>query len=119
MQTHLIIPNHDALTQMAQKIWAIAAASNDRPLVILPTAGPNLSLRLALEANRASNTMPLPEVHSLADWLALAPNGLHLPTPQSHTERILQTYATMQTHPNLRAWFTAEGEGGADAIVNY
>lgn len=118
MQTHLIIPNHDALTQMAQNIWAIAAASNERPLVILPTAGPNLSLRLALEANRASNTMPLPEVHSLADWLALAPNGLHLPMPQSHTERILQTYATMQTHPNLRAWFTAEGEGGAWSLAS-
>ncbi|NDI27467.1 MAG: hypothetical protein EBY73_07335, partial [Burkholderiaceae bacterium] len=29
MQTHLIIPNHDALTQMAQKIWAIALASNE------------------------------------------------------------------------------------------
>ena len=118
MQTYSIIPNQDALTQMAKHIWAIAAASHERPLVILPTAGPNLSLRLALEANRGLNHLLLPEVHSLADWLALAPDGLRLPQPQSNTERVLQTYASIQTHPSLRAWFTAEGEGGAWSLAN-
>ncbi len=93
MQTYSIIPNQNALTQMAEHIWAIASASDARPLVILPTAGPNHSLRLALENARPSNTLLLPEVHSLADWLALAPDGLRLPQPQSNTERVLQTYA--------------------------
>ncbi len=118
MQTYSISPNQDALRQIAQQIWAIAVASNARPLVILPTAGPNLSLRLAFENNRPSQHLLLPEVHSLADWLALAPDGLRLPQPQSNTERVLQTYASIQTHPNLRAWFTAEGEGGAWSLAN-
>ncbi len=118
MQTYSIIPNQDALAHMAQQIWTIAAASDARPLVILSTAGPNLSLRLALEANRPPSHTLLPEVHSLADWLALAPDGLRLPLPQSNTERILQTYASIETHPNLRAWFTTEGEGGAWSLAN-
>jgi len=118
MQTYSIIPNQDALVQMAKQIWAIAAASDARPLVILPTAGPNMSLRLALDANRSSTHTLLPEVHSLADWLALAPDGFRLPSPQSNTERVLQTYASMQTHPNLCTWFTAEGEGGAWSLAN-
>lgn len=118
MQTYSITPNQDALAQIAKQIWAIAAASDARPLVILPTAGPNLSLRLALESSRPSNTMLLPEVHSLADWLALTPDGLRLPQPQSNTERVLQTYASIETHPNLREWFTAEGEGGAWSLAN-
>ncbi|MEN9944598.1 MAG: hypothetical protein RLY18_556, partial [Pseudomonadota bacterium] len=118
MQTYSITPNQDALTQIALQIWKIATASDARPLVILPTAGPNLSLRLALENNRPSNTILLPEVHSLADWLALAPDGLRLPQPQSNTERVLQTYASIETHPNLRAWFNAEGEGGAWSLAN-
>ncbi len=118
MQTYSITPNQDALAQIAKQIWAIAAASDARPLVILPTAGPNLSLRLALESSRPSNTMLLPEVHSLADWLALTPDGLRLPQPQSNTERVLQTYASIETYPNLREWFTAEGEGGAWSLAN-
>lgn len=118
MQTYSITPNQDALTQIALQIWAIAVASDARPLVILPTAGPNLSLRLALENSRPSNTMLLPEVHSLADWLALTSDGLRLPQPQSNTERVLQTYASIETHPNLREWFTAEGEGGAWNLAN-
>ena len=118
MQTYSITPNQDALTQIALQVWAIAAASDARPLVILPTAGPNLSMRLALENTRSSNTLLLPEVHSLADWLELAPDGLRLPQPQSNTERVLQTYASIETNPNLRAWFAAEGEGGAWSLAN-
>ena len=118
MQTYSITPNQDALTQIALQVWAIAAASDARPLVILPTAGPNLSLRLALENTRFSNTLLLPEVHSLADWLALAPDGLRLPQPQSNTERVLQTFASIETNPNLRAWFAADGEGGAWSLAN-
>ena len=30
----------------------------------------------------------------------------------------MQTYASIETHPNLREWFTAEGEGGAWNLAN-
>ncbi|NCX41518.1 MAG: hypothetical protein EBX07_08635, partial [Burkholderiaceae bacterium] len=33
MQTYSITPNQDALTQIALQVWAIAAASDARPLV--------------------------------------------------------------------------------------
>ncbi len=117
MHTHSITPNHDALTQMAQCIWEIACTSNTRPLVILPTAGPNSSLRLALEKNRPDPHRLLPEVRSLSDWLDLAPDIFTLPDAQSTTERILQTYASIDSNPELRQWFEAEGEGGAWSLA--
>ena len=126
MYTLAITPNQDALAQMAQHIWDIALESKTRPLVILPTAGPNASLRQALERMRPimdSHATPfLPEVHSLTDWLELAPDLFFIPDEQSQTERILQTYASIDAHPDLQSWFAAEGEGGvwslAQAIVS-
>lgn len=117
MQTYSITPNQEALAQMASHIWDIATTSHARPLVILPTAGPNISLRLALDASRTPTSTILPEVHSLADWLLLAPDVFQLPQAQSNTERVLQTYASIDTHPALREWFTADGEGGAWALA--
>ena len=117
MYTHSITPNHDALTQMAQCIWEIACTSNTRPLVILPTAGPNSSLRLALEKNRPDPHKLLPEVRSLSDWLDLAPDIFAIPDVQSTTERILQTYASIDSNPELSQWFEAEGEGGAWSLA--
>lgn len=121
-----ITPNQNALAQMAERIWEVAIESKTRPLVILPTAGPNASLRLALERTRptmASDGIPfLPEVHSLTDWLELAPDLFLIPDAQTQTERILQTYASIDAHPELQGWFAAEGEGGlwslAQAIVS-
>ena len=52
MRTITITPNQNALAEMAEHIWAIAKASKTRPLVILPTAGPNASLPQALERLR-------------------------------------------------------------------
>lgn len=126
MHKIVITPNQDALGQMARHIWDIALKSKTRPLVILPTAGPNASLRQALERMRPpmdGHTLPfLPEVHSLSDWLELAPDLFLIPDAQSQTERILQTYASIDMHPELQSWFAAEGEGGvwslAQAIVS-
>ena len=126
MQTLTITPNQNALLEMAEHIWEIAKSSKTRPLVILPTAGPNASLRQALERLRPSldqaNIPFLPEVHSLSDWLELAPDIFLIPDQQSQTERILQTYASIDAHPELQTWFAAEGEGGvwslAQAIVS-
>ena len=126
MQTLTITPNQNALLEMAEHIWEIAKSSKTRPLVILPTAGPNASLRQALERLRPSldqaNVPFLPEVHSLSDWLELAPDIFLIPDQQSQTERILQTYASIDAHPELQTWFAAEGEGGvwslAQAIVS-
>lgn len=125
MRTLTIIPNQNALAQMAHHIWQIAIESKTRPLVILPTAGPNTSLRRALENERppsANNlSLFLPEVHSLTDWLELAPDIFLIPEEQSQNERLLQTYALIGSQPELQTWFATEGEGGvwglAQAIV--
>lgn len=107
---------------MANCIWEIAKASHARPLVILPTAGPNASLRAALHASQRAMNSVLPEVHSLRDWLALAPDAFRLPQAQTHTERVLQAYASINENPALQDWFATQGEGGswslASAIVD-
>jgi len=121
MRTITITPNQNALAEMAEHIWAFTKASKTRPLVILPTAGPNASLRQALERLRptadSASIMFLPEVHSLSDWLELAPDIFLIPDQQSHTERILQTYACVGANPELQTWFAAEGEGGAWSLA--
>jgi hypothetical protein len=105
MRTITITPNQNALAEMAEHIWAFTKASKTRPLVILPTAGPNASLRQALERLRptadSASIMFLPEVHSLSDWLELAPDIFLIPDQQSQTERILQTYACVGANPEL------------------
>ncbi len=120
MHTHTITPNQTALPQIAKLIWEIALHSHARPLVILPTAGPNASLRQTLEKTRPQPNCAIPlfaEIHSRADWLDLAPNLFTFPEAQSATERILHTYTSLDKHPSLRAWFEAEGEGGAWSLA--
>ncbi|QWD68951.1 PD-(D/E)XK nuclease family protein [Polynucleobacter sp. VK25] len=116
-QAWAITPNSQALTQLAKGIWDCAMQTNQRPLVVLSTAGPLIGVRAALELNRpkdlSSNAAFLPQVISFTDWLESAPGAWQFPKKQSDLERWLGVYATLRKHKNLQAWFKAETESGA------
>lgn len=112
-----VSPNRDALETLASGIWSVAMQTNQRPLVVLSTAGPLMPLRNSLELYRPTGISPhnafLPEVMSLNDWLVSAPQSWLFPKVQSPLERWLAVHAALQAHPKLRAWFKAESEAGA------
>ena len=54
-QVWAITPNSRALAQLAKGIWDCAVQTNQRPLVVLSTAGPLIGVRAALELNRPKN----------------------------------------------------------------
>jgi ATP-dependent helicase/nuclease subunit B len=116
-QTWAITPNNQALAELAKGIWDCAVQTNQRPLVVLSTAGPLIGVRAALELNRPknlpSNIAFLPQVISFTDWLEAAPGAWKFPKKQSDLERWLGVYATLRKHKNLQAWFKAETESGA------
>ncbi len=99
--------------------------TNQRPLVVLSTAGPLLGVRAALEKYRPkdlpSHIAFLPQVMSFNDWLEAAPGAWKFPKKQSDLERWLSVYATLRKHKQLQAWFKAETEAGswglAQAII--
>jgi len=120
-----IAPNADALKALAEGIWNCAAQTNQRPLVVLSTAGPLMGVRAALEKHRPSK-LPnhiafLPQVMSFNDWLEAAPGAWKFPKKQTDLERWLSVYATLRKHKELQAWFKAETEAGswglAQAII--
>ncbi|MBU3640653.1 PD-(D/E)XK nuclease family protein [Polynucleobacter sp. Fuers-14] len=116
-QAWAIAPNSQALTQLAKGIWDCAVQTNQRPLVVLSTAGPLIGVRAALELNRPkdlpSNIAFLPQVISFTDWLEAAPGAWKFPKKQSDLERWLGVYATLRKHKDLQSWFKAETESGA------
>ena len=113
----LITPDSQVLTQLAEGIWNCAAQTNQRPLVVLSTAGPLIGVRAALEKNRRkdlpNNIAYLPQVISFTDWLEAAPGAWRFPRQQSDLERWLGVYATLRKHKELQSWFKAETETGA------
>ena len=78
-----ITPNSHALERLAEGIWDCAKQTQQRPLVVLSTAGPLIGLRAALEETRPrdlpSQIAFLPQVISFADWLEAAPNSWKFP----------------------------------------
>ncbi|WP_438978794.1 PD-(D/E)XK nuclease family protein [Polynucleobacter sp.] len=120
-----IAPNASALKSLAEGIWNCAMQTNQRPLVVLSTAGPLLGVRAALEKYRPkdlpSHIAFLPQVMSFNDWLEAAPGAWKFPKKQSDLERWLSVYATLRKHKQLQAWFKAETEAGswglAQAII--
>lgn len=112
-----VAPNHLALLSLSQAIWDICLQTQQRPLVLMSTAGSISALRIALEKNRPKPLPPnlvfLPEVCSLKDWLDAAPNSWGMPRAHSSLDRWLEAYVTIAEHPQLKTWFAAEGEGGA------
>ena len=99
--------------------------TNQRPLVVLSTAGPLMGVRAALEKYRP-NDLPshiafLPQVMSFNDWLEAAPGAWKFPKKQTDLERWLSVYATLRKHKQLQSWFKAETEAGswglAQAII--
>ncbi|MBU3628011.1 PD-(D/E)XK nuclease family protein [Polynucleobacter sp. AP-Reno-20A-A9] len=117
VQQWAITPNAGALTQLAKGIWDCAVQTNQRPLVVLSTAGPLIGVRAALEFNRpkdlSSNIAFLPQVISFTDWLEAAPGAWKFPKKHSDLERWLGVYATLRKHRDLQSWFKAETESGA------
>ena len=123
--TWSITPNSGALKELAEGIWNCAEQTNQRPLVVLSTAGPLIGVRAALEEFRPKD-LPnqiafLPQVISFTDWLEAAPNAWKFPKKQSDLERWLGVYATLREHPDLQARFKVETEAGtwglAQAII--
>ena len=116
-QQWVITPNAGALAELAKGIWDCAMHTNQRPLVVLSTAGPLIGVRAALEQNRRdglpSNIAFLPQVISFTDLLEAAPGAWKFPKKQSDLERWLGIYATLRKHKNLQSWFKAETESGA------
>ena len=116
-QPWAITPNAGALTELAEGIWNCAVQTNQRPLVVLSTAGPLIGVRAALEKNRPQDLSDsiafLPQVISFADWLEAAPGAWKFPKKQTDLERWLGVYATLRKHKELQAWFKAESETGA------
>lgn len=116
-QAWAITPNSQALAQLAKGIWDCAVQTNQRPLVVLSTAGPLVGVRAALEQNRPkdlpSGIAFLPQVISFTDWLEAAPGAWKFPKKQADLERWLGVYATLRKHKNLQTWFKAETESGA------
>ena len=116
-QAWAITPNSQALAQLAKGIWDCAMQTNQRPLVVLSTAGPIIGVRAALEKARKDNLPShiafLPQVISFTDWLEAAPGAWKFPKKQSDLERWLSVYINLRKHPKLKAWFKAESEAGA------
>ncbi|QWE21241.1 PD-(D/E)XK nuclease family protein [Polynucleobacter sp. AP-Kolm-20A-A1] len=116
-QAWVITPNSQALAQLAKGIWDCAVQTNQRPLVVLSTAGPLIGVRAALEQNRPkelpSNIAFLPQVISFTDWLEAAPGAWKFPKKQSDLERWLSVYINLRKHPKLKTWFKAESDSGA------
>ena len=120
-----IAPNAGALKSLAEGIWNCAVQTNQRPLVVLSTAGPLMGVRAALEKHRPKN-LPnhiafLPQVISFSDWLEAAPGAWKFPKKQTDLERWLSVYAMLRKHKELQSWFKAETEAGswglAQAII--
>ena len=115
--TWAITPDSHALTELAKEIWDCAVQTNQRPLVVLSTAGPLIGVRKALEQNRPkdlpSHIAFLPQVISFADWLEAAPGAWKFPKKQTDLERWLSVYINLRKHPKLKAWFKAESDSGA------
>ena len=112
-----IAPNADALKTLAEGIWACAKQTQQRPLVVLSTAGPLIGLRTTLEEVRPKD-LPnqiafLPQVISFSDWLEAAPNAWKFPKKQSDLERWVSVYVNLRKHPKLKTWFKAESDSGA------
>ena len=116
-QAWVITPNSQALAQLAKGIWDCAVQTNQRPLVVLSTAGPLLGVRAALEQNRPkdlpSGIAFLPQVISFTDWLEAAPGAWKFPKKQTDLERWLSVFVNLRKHKTLQAWFKAESEAGA------
>ncbi|MBU3557569.1 PD-(D/E)XK nuclease family protein [Polynucleobacter sp. Ross1-W9] len=116
-QAWAITPNSQALAQLAKGIWDCAVQTNQRPLVVLSTAGPLIGVRAALEQNRPkdlpSSIAFLPQVISFTDWLEAAPGAWKFPKKQSDLERWLSVFVNLRKHKTLQAWFKAESEAGA------
>ncbi|MBU3601494.1 PD-(D/E)XK nuclease family protein [Polynucleobacter sp. AM-25C3] len=112
-----ITPNAGALKSLAEGIWNCAVQTNQRPLVVLSTAGPLMGVRAALEKYRPAN-LPnhiafLPQVISFNDWLEAAPGAWKFPKKQTDLERWLSVYINLRKHKTLQSWFKAESEAGA------
>ncbi len=116
-QAWAITPNSQALAELTKGIWDCAVQTNQRPLVVLSTAGPLIGVRAALEQNRPKD-LPghiafLPQVISFTDWLEAAPGAWKFPKKQSDLERWLSVYINLRKHPKLKTWFKAESDSGA------
>ncbi len=118
-QSWLITPDAGALEHLARGIWSCAVQTNQRPLVVLSTAGPLIGVRAALEQYRPDPSVLnpkiafLPQVMSFSDWLEAAPGAWKFPRKQSDLERWLSVYTNLRKHKVLQGWFNAESEAGA------
>lgn len=119
-----IVPDRTALEEISRQIWTFAQQVGQRPLVLLTTAGPAMSLRQLMEKNRPENLSPelvfLPEIQGLNQWLDQTPDLLSLQR-YSVIQRWGIVYEALEDWKEIRQHLGALGEGGkwtlAQAIV--
>lgn len=125
LRTLKITPDANAIKQLAMHIWEVAVNTQQRPLVLMSTAGPALALRRELELSRPPN-MPLslaflPEIHGVNQWLEKTKGLLDVPAAVNSLARWEKVYNALEDWPRIREQLGGIGFGGrwslAKAIV--
>jgi ATP-dependent helicase/nuclease subunit B len=121
LKTTKITLNATAINQVARCIWELALETQQRPLVLVSTAGPALALRRELEATRPPNLPPslafLPEIHGVNQWLEQT-SGLLAIAPKSESLRRWEiVYEALEEWPSLREQLGGIGYGGRWALA--
>lgn len=121
LRTSKIIPNSTAIEQVAQHIWELALETQQRPLVLMSTAGPALALRRELEKCRPKDLPTslafLPEIHGINQWLEQTPALLAAPQKAETLRRWELVYEALEEWPSLREQLGGIGYGGRWALA--
>lgn len=111
-----IPPNQDVLVSLARHIWDFAIKHQQRPQVLMSTAGPALSLRRELEKNRPKDLPAslafLPKIDGINQWLAQTPGLLDFPAANSTISRWEIVYQALDQVPNISSQLGAIGHSG-------
>lgn len=112
----LILPNAQALDEIAKAIWQFAQETEQRPQVVLSTSGPANALRRAMERLRPKNLPKeivfLPKILGLAKWLEQTPSLMDYPAVLSTLERWEKVQQALIKYPLIQKNFGVIGEKG-------
>lgn len=121
LKTSKITPDASAIKQVAKHVWELALESQQRPLIIMSTAGPALALRRELESIRPENLPPslafLPEIHGVNQWLEETPGLLDIPVALNNLRRWEIVYEALEDWPRIREQLGGIGFGGRWALA--
>lgn len=116
-----VLPNADALQNIADLIWQQACITGQTPLVLTSTLGPIHQLRKILHKQRPKDINLeitfLPPIYSVNQWLEQCPELLDFPPVKTTIERWEMVYEELQKHKKIQNQFGAIGEGGRWALA--